>query len=62
MSQIRTRQRIRRLQIMGGIAAGLTLLTLIAHSMDGPKARTSERDGQKVIPDFATLRADASEA
>ena len=60
MSDLRTKQRIRRLQIMGGIAAGLTLLSLAAYSFDGPSMRASERDGQKVIPDFAAIRAEAS--
>jgi Domain of unknown function (DUF4340) len=61
MSDVRTKQRIRRLQFMGGIALGLTVLTLVAYGFDGPSARSSERDGQKVIPDFAAIRADASE-
>lgn len=60
MSAVRTEQRIRRLQIMAGIAAGLTLLALIAHMMGNPRIRTSDRDGQPVIPGFATMRADAS--
>ena len=61
MSDVRSKQRIRRLQIMGGIAIGLTALTFTAHSLHGPSARSSERDGQRVIPDFAAIRADASE-
>lgn len=61
MSDIRTRQRMRRLQIMGGIAIGLTVLTLIAYRLGGPSAPSSERDGQPVIPNFATIRAEASE-
>lgn len=61
MTEVRTRQRKRRLQIMGGIAAGLTVLTLIAYATGGPKAPVSERKGQPVIPEFAAIRAEAGE-
>lgn len=61
MSDLRTKQRLRRLQIMGGIAAGLTVFSILAYSLGGPTTRSTERDGQKVIPDFAGIRAEASE-
>ncbi|MAN47324.1 MAG: DUF4340 domain-containing protein [Alphaproteobacteria bacterium] len=61
MSQIRTRQRMRRLQIMAGTAGALTLLAVIAYSMGGSRTATTSRMGNPVIPDFASIRAEASE-
>lgn len=61
MTVARSRQRIRRLQIMGAIAGGLSLLALLAHMGDGDNPVVSGRTGQPVIPDFAAVRAEASE-
>ena len=61
MSEIRTRQRMRRLQIMAGTAGALTLLTVIAYSIGGSRTATTSRMGNPVIPDFASIRAEASE-
>ncbi len=61
MSHVRTRQRLRRLQIMAGIAGGLTLLTVLAYSLGGPRIASSARAGNPVIPNFGAIRAEASE-
>ncbi len=61
MTTARTQQRTRRLQIMGGAAAGLTLLAILAHTTGGNNPVVSGRTGQPVIPGFAAIRADASE-
>ncbi|KCZ46230.1 DUF4340 domain-containing protein [Hyphomonas pacifica] len=60
MSQIRTRQRMRRLQVMAGTAGALTLLTVIAYSMGGAHKASTSRVGNPVIPDFASIRAEAN--
>ena len=61
MTDLRAHQRTRRLQLLGGLAAVLTLLAVLAHLdfRSGP-AQTG-RTGQPVLPDFAAIRADAAE-
>ena len=61
MTDLRGRQRTRRLQILGGVAIVLTLLTLIAQIDFNSSPRQTGRTGQPVIPDFAAIRADAAE-
>ena len=61
MTASRGRQRTKRLQILGGIAAALTVLTLIAYMDFGSAPKQTGRTGQPVIPDFAAIRADAAE-
>ncbi|KCZ88478.1 DUF4340 domain-containing protein [Hyphomonas jannaschiana] len=61
MTEQRQRQRRKRLQILGAAAAVLTILAVLAH-MDfrGGPAQTG-RTGQAVLPDFAAIRAEATE-
>lgn len=61
MTERRAQQRSRRLQILAGIAALLTVLTLIAYMDFGSAPKQTGRAGQPVIPDFAAIRADAAE-
>lgn len=61
MTELRDRQRTRRLQILAGIAAAFTLLALLTHIQFGGGPKQTGRMGQPVLPDFAAIRADAAE-
>jgi hypothetical protein len=61
MTELRDRQRIRRLQILGALAAALSLLAIVTHLDFGSGPVRSGRMGQPVLPDFAGIRADAAE-
>lgn len=61
MTELRARQRTKRLQILAGVAAVLTLLTILTHLDFGSGPAQTGRMGQPVIPDFTTVRAEAAE-
>ena len=61
MSELRGRQRRKRLQILAGIAVTLIVLTLISYIDFAHAPRQTGRTGQPVLPDFAAIRADAAE-
>ncbi|MEZ5953727.1 MAG: DUF4340 domain-containing protein [Hyphomonas sp.] len=61
MSEQRSEQRKRRIQLLGATAALLTVLAIIVHLDLGHDARDMGRNGQAVLPDFAAIRADAAE-
>ena len=61
MTELRQRQRRKRLQILGAAAAVLTLLAILTHlDFRGGPTQTG-RTGQPVLPDFAATRAEAAE-
>ena len=61
MTELRARQRRRRLQVLAGIAALLTVLALVTQIDFRSGPVRSGRTGQPVIPDFAAIRAEAAE-
>jgi len=61
VSEQRAEQRKRRIQLLGATAVLLTALAVIVHLNLGGAHRDTGRTGQPVIPDFATIRADAAE-
>ncbi|KCZ91860.1 DUF4340 domain-containing protein [Hyphomonas johnsonii] len=61
MSRPPDQQRNSRLQILGAVAALLTVLAVFAH-LGAPEApQSNERTGQPVIPNFAMIRAEAAQ-
>ncbi|MEX1251275.1 MAG: DUF4340 domain-containing protein [Hyphomonas sp.] len=61
MSTPRDRQRARRTLFLAAIAGALGLVAAVSHLGGGAPVQTSDRTGTPVFPDFATLRAEASE-
>ena len=61
MTEVRAMQRRKRLQILAGIAAVLSVLTLIAHLDFRAGPAQTGRTGQPVLPGFAAIRAEAAE-
>lgn len=61
MSSLRDAQRTRRMLVMAGLAAALSLLAILSHLGGESLAPASDRTGKPVLPGFADQRAEASE-
>lgn len=61
MSTLRDKQRTQRIWMLAGLAAGLGFIALIALLGGNTATPVSPRTGQAVMPDFSSLRAEASE-
>ena len=61
MTDVPSQRRVRRLQVLGAVAGVLTVLAVLVSLGGGNSPQGAERIGDPVLPDFATVRAEASE-
>ena len=61
MSNVPSRRRIHRLQIMGAVAGALTVIAIFLSLGGQGTPQNTERMGKPVLPNFSTVRADAAE-
>ena len=61
MTDVPSQRRVRRLQVLGAVAGALTVLAVLVSLGGRNSPQGSERIGDPVLPDFATVRAEASE-
>ena len=61
MTDVPSQRRVRRLQVLGAVAGALTVLAVLVSLGGQDSPQSGERIGVPVLPDFATVRAEASE-